>query len=220
MINIIVAGGSIDIQFAKNFIEGFSKEERFIIACDKGFNSCDLMEIRPDMVIGDFDSAKDGTYIQVKSRGINLILLNSEKDDTDSEAAVNYILNSHERNGDIYILGATGTRLDHVLGNISLVALGAAKGRNITLLDSHNKITAIPPASTITIDRDLQFGKYISVFPYMGVVTGLTMTGFKYPLDKVRLEGFNTLTVSNEIVDNQAMISTESGYLIIMETKD
>ena len=54
----------------------------------------------------------------------------------------------------------------------------------------------------------------------MGPVSGLTMEGFKYPLSDATLEGFNTLTVSNEIVDETATISIGEGYLIICETTD
>ena len=97
------------------------------------------------------------------------------------------------------------------------------KDRVVALVDAHNYIQMIGPGETLEIERSgqyKQFGEYISVFPYGGIATGVTMKGFKYPLDRATVTGFNTLTVSNEIVEDVAQISINQGYLIICETRD
>ena len=220
MINVIVAGGQAENDFLKEFFAGYERGELYIIACDRGYDICCDVGVTPNLVIGDFDSACAGAYTQVKSRGINVILLNSEKDDSDSEAAVRYILQHNELTGDIYLLGGIGSRIDHLLGNISLVAMGVQNGRRIFLMDSHNRICGLGPGGRLVINRAGQYGKYISVFPYMGRTSGVTLEGFKYPLRDAVLEGFDTLTVSNEIIEEQGVIALVDGYLIIMETMD
>ncbi len=217
MMNFIIAGGTIDIDFALSQINAFRPEDRYIIACDGGFKACLDMGLTPDFIIGDFDSAGDGLYRQALELGCQVKKLNPVKDDTDSEASINQALAANE--GDITILGGTGSRLDHVVGNMSLLAFGHKQGRMIYLLDPTNRIYMLP-AGSWTIARSKQHGKYISIFPYMGRVTGLSMTGFKYPLDKVTLTGFTTLTVSNEIVEEEGLITFEEGHLLVMETRD
>ena len=98
--------------------------------------------------------------------------------------------------------------------------MGLNHGRKVYLADGLNRVQMIKAPEKISMEKALQHGKYVSVFPYMGPVSGLTMEGFKYPLSDATLEGFNTLTVSNEIVNDLATIQIQSGYLIICESVD
>lgn len=218
MMNFIVAGGAIDIDFAKKQIEAFAPCDRYIIACDGGLKACLKMGLQPDYIIGDFDSAGEDLYRQALKLDSQVKKLNPIKDDTDSEASVNLALSAND--GDITILGGTGSRLDHVVGNMSLLAFGHDKGRMIYILDPTNRIYMLPAGSAHRIKKSQQHGKYVSIFPYMGPVTGLSLTGFKYPLKNETLTGFTTLTVSNEIVEDEGVISFDQGHLIVMETRD
>lgn len=218
MITVIVAGGSLDLGFARAFFKEHAHEEKFIIACDKGFGHCLDLDIRPDYCIGDFDSAGEKLYKLACDMGLSVTKLNPIKDDTDGEASVHLALEKGQ--GDIYILGGTGSRLDHVAGNIALLSGANYLGRRIFLIDPTNKIYMLSPGSRLTILKSNQHGRYVSLFPHMGQVTGLCLKGFKYCLTDAVLTGFNTLTVSNEIVDDEAFISFDTGYLLVMETCD
>ncbi len=216
----IISGGSVQKDFAKDFINKTSGDNKLIIACDKGYEHCISMNIKPDITIGDFDSISKDKFELMSSSDTELIKLNPIKDDTDTEAALNIAIDKTTKKDCVYILGATGTRLDHVIGNISLIGLGLKKDRTVVIVDENNYIRMIKANESITISKKEQFGKYISVFPYGGIAEGVSMTGFKYPLEKAIIKGFNTLTVSNEIVDEAANISLDKGYLIICETRD
>ena len=218
MTTFIVGAMPLDDEYVRQLIESVPKKERFIIACDKGYYYINIVGYRPDLVIGDFDSANDDLYEHLLRDGKNLIRLNPVKDDTDIEAAVKYAFENTK--GDIIILGALGGRLDHTLGNVSLLGMGLEHDRRIYLLDGLNKVRMIKAPAEITIEKASQHGKYVSIFPYMQKASGVTMEGFKYPLTNATLEGFNTLTVSNEIVDESATIKIEAGYLIVCETTD
>ncbi len=218
MITVIVAGGSLDLDFAGAFFREHAHEDKIIIACDKGFSHCLDMGIRPDYCIGDFDSAGEELYKKACDMGLPVTKLNPIKDDTDAEASVHFAMEMGQ--GDIYILGGTGSRLDHVAGNIALLSAANNLGRHIFLIDATNKIYMLSPGSSHTITQKRQHGRYVSLFPYMGQVTGLSLKGFKYSLSDAVITGFNTLTVSNEIVEEEAVISFDTGFLIVMETSD
>ena len=218
MTTFIVRAMPLDEEYVRTLIESVPEKDRFIIACDKGYYYINMAGYSPDLVVGDFDSADGDLYEQLMRDGKEVIKLNPIKDDTDIEAALQYAFESTK--GDIIIIGAIGGRLDHTLGNVALLGMGLNHNRKIYLVDGLNRLQMIKAPEKITIKKASQHGKYISVFPYMGPVSGLTMEGFKYPLSDATLEGFNTLTVSNEIVDETATISFGDGYLIICETTD
>ena len=72
----------------------------------------------------------------------------------------------------------------------------------------------------ITLQRQEQYGKYISLIPFSEKVNGVTLEGFKYPLQNYTMGGFNSLGISNEIIADEAKISLASGQLIVVESRD
>lgn len=223
MIVFIIAGGKLNPEFAKGFLADHSFDKTLFIACDSGFESCLSLGVNPDIVVGDFDSISDDAYKKIENTGAEVIKLNPVKDDTDTEFALRLAFKRTKNTDEIYILGGTGARIDHTLGNISLLGLGLKHDREVILVDDRNYIQMLAPGWTLELEKDGkfgQFGKYVSVFPYGGIASGVTMKGFKYPLHRATLEGFNTLTVSNEIVDNFATIHVAEGYLIVCESRD
>ena len=219
MVNFIIGGGIADENFIKQTIENYDRKQITITACDRGYVVCKSLGLKPDFIIGDFDSSPEGTYEQALEEGCPLVRLNPIKDDSDSEAAINLVI-ENTTEGDIVFLAGTGTRLDHVLGNIALLGMALKKGRRVILLDKTNRIQMLTSGQSLTIKKGAQHGKYISLMPYMGPVKGLTLEGFKYSLNNHDIFGFSTLTVSNEISENEGTIRFAEGYLIVMETMD
>lgn len=217
---VIFSGGRTDLVFAAEFMK--DKKNAFLIAADRGLEAMMSLGFKPNAVIGDFDSASKETIDQVnsfeKEDDITVIRLNPVKDDTDTEAAVRFALENNKEPGDIYILGGTGSRIDHILGNISVLGLGRQFGKKIILLDENNKIELLFEGRTIL--KEEAFGDFVSLIPFGDEVTGLTLKGFKYPLKNGVLKGFNSLGISNEIVSKEAQISFDSGVLIMVQSKD
>ena len=119
----------------------------------------------------------------------------------------------------ILILGATGGRLDHFLGNLGLLTLGKQKGVKVALADEQNYICLVESGTRLYKDR--QFGKYVSFFPAGGAVEGLTLEGFKYTLAGYNLTVADSgLTVSNEIQEEEAVIRYQSGSLLMIMSRD
>lgn len=215
MDSFIIGGGEIDIDWLKGILNPATDT---IVAADSGCEALFAIGVQPDVIVGDFDSIDPKVKADIDEKwDCRRIELNPIKDDTDVESALNYVLNN-TNHGDIYILGGTGTRLDHVLGNISLLGAGFEHNRKIYLMDSHNKVYMIK--NRVIIEKSKQHGKYVSVFAQTTEVKGLTMRGFKYPLNDYDLKGFNTLCVSNEILAPEAYIYIDEGILIVVESRD
>lgn len=212
---LIVSGGSLNKEFVTKVV-GKGRYDR-ILAADSGMNALYAAAVTPDIIIGDFDSAdkKILAFFQ-QNKEIDFCTLNPEKDDTDTEFAIR---ESIRRGADsITIIGGTGTRLDHVLGNISLLGIGLEEGVRMELLDAHNRICMID--HSVTLKKKEQYGNYLSLIPYNGNVTGVTLKGLKYPLHDYTMGGFNSLGISNEIVDDEASIELTSGQLLVIESRD
>ena len=211
---IIVSGGQVEDAFAKSVI---ASKQAVLIAADSGMDFFYRNGIKPDVIVGDFDSvASESLAFFRVQEGIRMQELNPIKDDTDTESSIRLAIEMGAEQ--ITILGGTGSRLDHVLGNIELLGIGLQEGVSITILDAHNRIRMIDQG--ITIRKEEQFGTYVSLIPYTTEVEHLTLRGFKYSLSDYCLKGFCSLGVSNEISEEEAVISFDGGILLVIESQD
>ncbi len=235
---LIVTGGFIEDGFTFDYI----KKEKYdvTLAVDHGLEFFSRTGLMPDYIVGDFDSVDEAVlerYVE-QSRELTgseaeepnsatrkkpqVIRLNPMKDDTDTQHALNMAL---DMDCDcIHIFGGTGSRLDHVLGNLQLLGYALRCRVECMLIDPHNRIRLID--KEIVLKKQEQFGKYVSLIPYTPQVTGLTLEGFQYPLENYTMssfyvEGATPISgVSNEIVEDEARISLESGILVLVEARD
>lgn len=212
---LIVSGGSIEDAFVRELMK--KNTYQTVIACDSGMEFFWRNHMYPDLILGDFDSADQCVVKAFREQtDVRLEQFPAEKDWTDTELAVRRAL---EQKADrIDLVGATGSRLDHVFGNLQLLALGLESAASICLLDPHNRIRLID--QPLTLKKSEQFGDFVSLIPYGGEVCGLTLKGMKYPLDGATLTPDVSLGISNEIVDDEADISFTKGALFVMETRD
>lgn len=213
---LIITGGSISEEFASEYL----KEQDFhtVIAVDSGLITAYKLGIAVDYILGDFDSVPGNILNDYRSKFRNAIIqeYNPEKDATDTHIALNVSL---ELGADeIVLLGATGTRIDHMLANIHLLYLPLNKNIKASIVDEHNKIYMINKNTTIY--KAKLHGPYLSVQPFTEKVTGITLKGFKYPLNNYTMYIGDSLGVSNEVVNEQADIILNEGILIIIEAKD
>ena len=142
--------------------------------------------------------------------------LEPEKDETDTELALRkaMALGCEE----IAVLGATGGRADHMMGNVQLLFQCLQKGVFAYLADPQNKIYLLDG------EREYQkgqvWGKYISFLPLTERVYGITLEGFKYPLKDRDIEIGTSLCISNELAADEAVITLQDGVLIVVESRD
>lgn len=211
---VIFAGGNLDERFCMVFLERESYDK--IIAVDRGLEFLHRNSIMPALIVGDFDSLADGILDDYIEQHIPVRRFIPEKDATDMEIGVRCAL---EMGADeIIILGGTGSRLDHVLGNIQTMMIPLKQGVETYMLDANNRIRLL--GHSVSIEKKNTKGTYVSFLPLTTTVEGLTLKGFKYPLYNYTLTSDNSLGVSNEFVDECAQIMFDKGILIMIESAD
>lgn len=221
MKSIIISGGHIDDGFALEWLQ--KNKYDLLIAADSGMDFLYRNGIVPDVIAGDFDSVSGDAYEffvagaeSTREKEIEILRLNPVKDDTDTE----FVTREAVRRGatSITILGATGTRLDHMLANVYLLGIGLEEGVTIQLVDAHNRIRMITDA--VVIGKNEQFGQFVSFLPVVGEAKGVTLEGFKYPLKDATIKFFSSLGISNEIVEEKANVQIKEGVLLMIESRD
>ena len=215
---IIVSGGNIHKDFALDFLKKNKTENTCLIAADRGVEFFMGTDLEPDVAVGDFDSlSAEGAKYMETLKHTEIRRVKPEKDDSDTQSAANYAIEQGTER--IMILGATGNRIDHLMANFGLLMLGKTKQVQIVLVDAYNYMSLIE--SGMILKKEEQFGKYVSFFPIEGEVTGLTLKGFKYPLNSYTLKVEDSgLTVSNEISDPEAEVTFETGKLLMIMSRD
>lgn len=211
---IIISGGTADADFIRYDMEGLSYD--LLIAADKGLDACYLLKIKPDVMLGDYDSVDSSIYSFFERRGVENIKFPAEKNQTDTELAVRYALD-HDMT-DIILYGATGTRLDHTLANIYLLRLALKRHVNMQIRDAYNRIRLVEKQCEII--KKEAFGHTISLLPVTVNVKDITLKGFQYPLEHGYLKQGMSLGISNVITAEQARIDVGSGVLLLVESRD
>ncbi len=212
---LIISGGNISSDFALDFME--KQNIDYIIAADRGLAFARRYGIRPDLIVGDFDSVSREIIEGYRREGkVPIRTYNPVKDDTDTQIALEKALEAGSSR--IWILGGTGTRLDHVLGNICILKQADRAGVPAFLVDEHNRISLV--SSRAVLKKEEQFGAYVSFLPLGDRAFGVNLTGFKYPLSDSVLTSDNSLGISNEITADEACVSVQGGTLIMIESRD
>ena len=187
----------------------------FIIGVDRGALVLIEQGICPHLSIGDFDSVTTSELEKIKESSLELIQLPSEKDETDTEVALNYLLNKKVSSINLY--GVIGGRIDHTLANIRLLLQFAKKGLALTLVDKGNCLTVLAPGN-----HEIQSPRlpYISFFALESTVTNLTLANLKYPLINYQLKQDDIRCISNETISSSFSVSFDTGYLLMIYSQD
>lgn len=214
-IGIIISGGAIEAPFTLEFLK--SKQAEITIAVDRGLEFMYKYGLEPTHIVGDFDSIDPAVISYYKKEAkVPIREFNPVKDASDTEIAIRLAIELGVK--ELWILGGTGTRLDHVMANIQSLKIAANAKVKAYLLDSHNRISVLETSSSLY--RAEAFGPYFSVFSLGGSVEGLTIRGAKYSLTDHTLEPYDSLSVSNQFASEAVTIEFKSGTIILMETRD
>ncbi len=181
-------------------------DDAFILCADSGLRLAERLHIRPDLVLGDFDSLgsipEDYPHITVPV----------EKDDTDTLLAARTALSRGYR--DIRIYGAFGGRLDHTLANIQTLEFIHEAGGSGMLIGVHDY--AVLQTAGIPRRYPRMDGFTLSAFAWTDRCTDVDITGTHYPLSGGTLTRSFPLGVSNEITGPFAEISIGEGLLLVI----
>lgn len=209
MTALIIGNGS-DIE--KERIDNINID--YVICADGGLEKAEKLNLRPNLILGDFDSVDSTVLEYYKNLNIETVTFPSEKDYTDMELAINHAIKIGFK--DIILVGATGTRLDHTVANLLLIEEYHKKNINIKILDNNNLIQIVNNSMIIP------YGKkhFVSIIPLSEKIAGLTLEGFKYPLNNINISRGSTMCISNEITENKGVIKLIKGSALVFISKD
>ena len=208
---VIIANG--DLEYTSDIIK-IIKNAQMIISADGGARHLRTLNILPHVMIGDFDSINQEDLSFFKKKEIKILNFPLKKNHTDTELCVSYAL--EKKTSDITFLGVTGSRLDHTLANIFLLKKLAKLNIEARIIDKHNEIFIV----TNFIELKGKPNELLSIIPVTQKVTGITLTGFEYPLKNASMQMGDSLGISNVFKKSVVSISIKSGVLIVTRSKD
>lgn len=193
----------------------------FIICCDGALqkflrNSEGIFgeERLPDLVIGDMDTLPSS----YRKKYADIIVTVDEQDHNDQTKAFRWVMENLDGVEEILILGATGKREDHTIGNISLLMEYARtfdleqKDIHVEMVSDNSTIFAV----TETTDIECGEGRSVSVFSPDNSLR-IKSDGLKWPLDEVVFDNWWKATLNRATKDTVHLeLSHKSIALIIL----
>ncbi len=200
---VIVGGAEI-----KNYplIHQYIKTDDFFVYCDSGLYHEQELGRTPNLIVGDFDSHPKPDL------AIETIVLPCEKDDTDTVYAVKEALSRGY--DDFLLIGVIGNRLDHSLGNVSLLLYLDSLGKKGYILDDYSEMELVSNTPVLVPDSF----SYFSLLNLSGTVKGVTIKDAKFPLQNAEITCEYQYGISNEVLPNKtAEISVQTGKLLLIK---
>lgn len=200
----VIVGGADIGQYDR--IRAYLREDDFCICCDSGLRHREGLGIVPDLIVGDFDS-HENPHLEIET-----IVLPCEKDDTDTAFAVKEALSRGFR--DFLLVGVIGGRLDHTLGNVSLLLMLDAHGKRAVALDDDSEMQIVSDRP-VRIDSGCAFFSLLNI---SGLACGVTIKNAKYPLADAEITCEYQYGISNEVLPGMtAEVSVEQGRLLLIK---
>jgi thiamine pyrophosphokinase len=181
-----------------------------LIAADGGGRHCRQLGLRPDILIGDFDSLDQPELEAFQAAGAEIIRHPARKDYTDLELAIRHaqVIEVDE----ILVLGALGARWDQTMANLLLPAAADFAETPIRLMDGVQEVLLVRGGDELEIRG--QPGNTVSLIPLGNDARGITTHGLEYPLNNETLYFGATRGISNALLGQSASVKVEAGLLM------
>lgn len=204
---VVVAGSSLNAELEADHIESAD----LLVAVDGGAEALVRVGLQPMLLVGDLDSISVHTRESLRSHGVEIVLLSTAKDETDTEAALHLAV---DRGADeITVFGALGgPRLDHLVGNLLLLSSPWLANVSVRMVDDFHTAFLVKRDSTF----NGKLGDIVSLLPLTPRVRDVTTEGLLYPLTGETLLQSATRGVSNVMVDAQARVTHGDGVLLLI----
>lgn len=199
----VIVGGAAMKDY--DFIRKYLRENDFFVFCDSGLSHMDRLSVKPDLIVGDFDSHCN------PHTGTETIVLPCEKDDTDTVFAVKEALTRGFE--EFFFIGVAGGRMDHTLANISILLFLAQKGKKACIADDYSLMEMVGKETVLIADDCL----YFSLLNISGIAKGIYVENAKYPLRDAEIDCTYQYGVSNEVLPGtRASVSVREGNLLLV----
>lgn len=207
---VIIASGPIEhlTEMRDHF------DDAYIISVDGGLHHLDILNIKPDVIIGDFDSIDHKLLDRYKQYGIPIYKHPTKKNATDSELAIDYAIELDPKV--VVMMGMTGNRMDHAITNIHLLKRFWKHDILAFVRDYYNQIYYCEGGITLHGNK----GDLLSIVPISHEITNVKTSGLEYPLENETLYFHESRGVSNVFLEHEVRIETGSGEFLIILSKD
>ena len=184
-----------------------AREADLILCADGGANTASAYGFTPDYIVGDLDSVSSQSKAALAADRV--VLVDPEGNmGTDGQKVLNHAVALGVT--EAVLLGFTGRRTDHLLGNLSLLKTFADR-LSLRIVDDYCDIRLINRYIRFRAD----IGQKISLCPLDGAAEGITTEGLKWALRSESLIPGVRDGISNEVVDNPVEIRVERGDLLL-----
>lgn len=183
-----------------------------VIVLDSAIERVLDLEIKVDVLLGDFDGDFDPEKYQTSQYPLEIIHT-PDQTKTDLEKAFDYLI--EEGHKAVNVVWATGKRMDHTLHNLTIAAL-YQDFLKIVFFDDHSKAFLLPKKFQKWYAKDT----ILSLIP-IGTVENIVTHNLYYPLQKEKLQlGYRTGSSNHVAEDGIVTIEFEKGDLMLMECID
>ncbi len=182
-----------------------------LVAVDGGADALARVGLEPGVLVGDLDSISVHTRSALEARGVEVLLLPTAKDETDTQAALRLVV---ERGGDdITVYGALGgPRLDHLVGNLLLLSSPWLAAVHVRMVDDWHEAFLAKGDSSFSGEC----GDTVSLLPLTPKVEDVWTEGLLYPLAHEPLSQSATRGVSNAMTGEEARVTHGDGVLLLI----
>ena len=202
----VIVGGADIRNYA--FIREKVCADDYVVFCDSGLKHLEHLQVLPSLIVGDFDS-HENPHLDVET-----IVLPCEKDDTDTVYAVKEAINRGF--DDFLLIGVVGARLDHTLGNVSILLYLDSLGKKGSIIDDYSEMEIVSDEPVSICDQY----SFFSLLNITGCAKGITITGAKYPLDGGEITCEYQYGISNEVLPGRtAQVAVASGKLLLIKVR-
>ena len=204
---VVALGGDLhDSALVRSALAGAG----LVVAADSGAVRLGALGNQPDVVIGDFDSIDHAELWRLRSGGVEIVNHPAPQQRTDADVAIEYALQRGATS--LIVLGALGgPRIDHALGNLSLLTHPSLREIPTWAVDGWSAMTILRGDGVREAHFHGHADDYVSVIPISERVEGVTTVGLKWPLTDAMLERGLAQGVSNEIIIDRAMVQLREG---------
>ena len=207
---VVVASGELVASDA-----AWLDDAELVIAADGGAGSLDRMGRTPDRLVGDLDSVDPELAERLAAGGTRIDRHPVDKEASDTELAVE---EAHGAGATaVVLLGAMGgSRLDHELANLLVLADPALAGRDMRAVRGGTQVRALHAGDRLVLSGSM--GDLVTLLPIGGDAAGVTTEGLRWQLDEATLRMGRSRGLSNEVVGAPASVRITDGTLLVVET--
>ena len=190
-----------------------------VVGADGGALKALDMGLELHVAVGDADSVTEADLARLSGLGVPFHRSPAAKDQSDLELALRLAV-SRGASEVVLLAALDGSRLEHTLANVALLALPELAGRDVCIVDERSTVRllqAAAPEPCLTLSGEI--GDFVSLVPMGADALGVETDGLRYPLRGERLAVGESRGLSNELIAPNASVRLSQGQVLVVHTR-